>query len=821
MKWRWLVLFLVILLILSYFSMSFNVLNPVNGAYETIEYANYTTQSLNVPGLSNNVKVIMDNSGVAHIYANNDHDLFLAQGYYMASNRLFQMEVQSLAASGNLSLWIGSSAISSDQAMRLLGLPENANFLVKAYQNNYSKYYNDLIAFSQGVNDFINTSKLPLNFKLLGVQPFYWSPFYTFAWEEYMTLMLTTGIYEPLESALFLNTFGYENMSLIWPYYPYYTENITMVPGDGTVNGFNLTDQGISPSYLWSLNWYNQWATGINISLLRDLSPLINSALNNISDPLFLPQARALENSIGSNSWIITSDYSFSKFPMLANDPHLNLMAPSVWIPMQLVDPNFNVTGWALAGIPGILIGHTNKTAWGLTTPEGNSANEYLEILKGNEYLYNNSWEKMQIQNYTLLGKKYSIYYTSNGPLISRNGNLGISLSWVAFKPSYILVAELKLDQSQNYSDMLNALKNWGYPPQNFALVSLHSAGYITAGWYPVLNETLPDHQHVKVIGSRTLLNGSLPQFQYSGYVPYNYLPQDKNPQRGYMFAPNQPTVGLNYPYPFIGGFWASGGRAESINAYIKNHPNMNLSDMIQLQSNVSDYWASMLTPYIINAIRGMNMNNTEEIAFNYLNNWNHTAYTDEVGITIYWYTLSEIYNLSINKILSNKGLSGLEEPFESTIIYIIKHNSSSLWLNKNFTMLAREAFSNAIGFLSSKLGNNVTSWQWGKVHKVEISSILGIPALSIGPIPFYGDDHTVSVGSVPFDLQMPEPNVTVSSSLREIAIPGQGIFLGVFPGGPSENVISYYFSNQLPYWLDHEYYNMSKWKEEVEWTYE
>ncbi|MGC8565474.1 MAG: penicillin acylase family protein [Thermoplasmata archaeon] len=821
MKWRWVAILLVLLLIFSYVSMNFNILNPANGAYQTISYANYTSGNFNVPGLYANVEVVMDNSGLAHIYAKNDHDLFLAQGYFMASNRLFQMEIQSLAASGNLSSWIGQSGIPSDQAMRLIGLPEQATMLMNSYEKNYPDYYKDVVSFSQGVNDFINTSKVPLNFKLLGVQPFYWSPFYTLIWEEYMTWMLTTGAYEPLESALFFNTFGYANTTLIWPYYPYFTENITMVPGDGTVDGYNLTDQGISQYYLWSLNWYDQWATGINTTLLKNLTSLIKYAINNISDPLILPEPRFLENSIGSNSWIVTSNYSSSGYPMLANDPHLNLFAPSVWIPMQLSDPDFNVTGWALAGIPGILIGHTNRTAWGLTTPEGNSANDYLEILKGNNYLFDGSWHRMTVLNYTLLGKTYSIYYTNNGPLIAKYENYGISLNWVASKPGYILIAELKLDQSQNYSDMLDALKYWSYPPQNFALVSLNSAGYITAGLYPLINETLPDGQYLQVIGSRSLLNGSMLEYQYSGYVPYKYLPQDKNPERGYMFAPNQPTVGKNYPFPFIGGFWASGGRAESINAFLKDHPGMSIENMIQLQSNVSDYWASMLKPYIINAIKGMYMNESEKTAFNYLQDWNDTAYISSIGITIYWYTLSEIYNLSINRILNFYGLGGIQEPFESTIIYILEHNQSSPWLNGNFTNLARKSFSHAIGFLYSKLGSNVSSWFWGKVHMVEISSILGIPALSIGPIPFYGDDHTVSVGAVPFNIQIPEPNVTVSSSLREIAIPGNGTFLGVFPGGPSENVLSYYFSNQVPYWLDHKYYNMNKWISEVNWTYE
>ncbi|MEM3252492.1 MAG: penicillin acylase family protein, partial [Thermoplasmata archaeon] len=410
MKLRWLIIFVVLILVASYFSDSFTVLNPGNGAWTTAGNANYTSETINVPGLTSPVKVTMDASGVAHIYAKDNYDLFYAQGYYVASNRLFQMELQVLAASGNLSKYVGSSALGSDMAMRLIGLPENAYMLQQSYMQNYPQYYSYLKAYSDGVNAFINKSSESLGFKLLGVTPFYWSPFYTLVWEEYMTWSLTTGAAEPLQNALFYNAFGFENTTTIWPYYPYYTQNVTNVPGDGTVNGYNLSQQNISPNYLWSLNWFDQWATGINTTLLATQSALINDAIANISDPYMLPETQMIDSAIGSNSWVVTANYSESGYPMLANDPHLNLLAPSVWIPMQLNDPDFNVTGWALAGIPGILIGHTQYTAWGLTTPEGNTANEYLEFLNNDQYLYNGTWHNMAVQNYTLLGKSYSIY---------------------------------------------------------------------------------------------------------------------------------------------------------------------------------------------------------------------------------------------------------------------------------------------------------------------------------------------------------------------------------------------------------------------------
>lgn len=823
MKTRWLIVLVVILLVLSFVSTNFTALNPRIGLWSSAGQTNLTSQDLSVPGLTNPVNVSIDASGVAHINAGNMHDLFFAQGYYSASQRLFQMELEGLLASGNLSKYIGSSGVNSDNAMRLIGMPSNAYALEQAYIHDHSTYYGYLEAYAQGVNAYINSSAASSNlgFKLLGIQPFQWSVFYTLCWQEYMGWSLTTGAAEPLQSALLYNTLGFENSTLLWPYYPYFTQNVTVVPGDGTVNGYNLSQQGISPSYFWSLNWYSQWATGVNTTLLGELSPLIEGALANISDPYGLPGAHELGSPVGSNSWVVASNYSQSGFPIMANDPHLPLTAPSVWIPMQLEAPGINVTGWDLAGVPGILIGHTSKTAWGLTTPEGNSANEYLETLNNNTYLYNGTWHRMRVSNYTLDGNAYSIYYTNNGPLISRDGNYGISLNWTARYPAFDLVSEIKLDQSSNYTQMLDALKYWGSPPQNFAMVSGASAGYITAGSYPTIRETLPDGMNVSVIGSRTLLNGSNPAYESYANVPFKYLPQDRNPTRGYMFAPNQPTAGQNYPYPFVGGFWASGGRAQTIYHYLKENPNMTVKKMMDLQSNVSDYWASMLTPYMVNALQGMHMNSTEQSAFLQLQSWNYTTYRNQIGITVYWYLASEIYNMTFDSFYSQHNLTDSPEPFITTEIYIVQHDQNSPWLNGNFTSLVRSAFTKEVAFLWDNLGNNVSSWTWGSVHYLHIASPTGLDALSIQPFPIWGGSHTVSVGTVPLDLKVPEPYVTVGSSLRTIASPGTHEFYGVFPGGPSENVLSYYFSNQLNTWVNHDYYNMNDQKIVVVIRYE
>ena len=321
---------------------------------------------------------------------------------------------------------------------------------------------------------------------------------------------------------------------------------------------------------------------------------------------------------------------------------------------------------------------------------------------------------------------------------------------------------------------MLNAFKVWDSAGRNWAFATHNHIGEVSAAHFPLVNETLPDGQHVQTIISTSILNGS-GNYEPAGYVPFKYVPQIEDPSRGYLFTPNQPTVGENYPYPIIGnGYdWNLGGRAETMYHYLKSHPEMSISDMMSLQSNESDYRAQQLVPYILSALKGMTMNSTERTAFDYLSTWNYTTYQNEIGITVYYYFIDELYNLSIDNIQFQHGINAHisgDSP-ASTIAYLAKYDPNSMWLNGNFTALARQSFTSAIGFLESNLGNP-SNWEWGKVHELLLENTLGINALSVGPIALWGDNHAVSAGYVAHTIVVPEPYVSVGPSLRFIASP-------------------------------------------------
>jgi Protein related to penicillin acylase len=188
-----------------------------------------------------------------------------------------------------------------------------------------------------------------------------------------------------------------------------------------------------------------------------------------------------------------------------------------------------------------------------------------------------------------------------------------------------------------------------------------------------LIKVTLPDGKIVNVIGSRSLLNGSNSNYSVEGYVPFSYLPHVIDPSRGFAFAPNQPTVWENYPYPFIGGFWSSGGRAMSIYKFLESHK-MNISDTIALQSNLTDSWAGMLTPILMKYLETSNLSTTEIQALQYLSEWNHTAYEDSIGMTIYWYTISFIYNDTFYRSFNENNVTFLPLPFITSIIYAFEY---------------------------------------------------------------------------------------------------------------------------------------------------
>lgn len=811
-------------------------LDPVDGVWTAARTAVWGNETLKVPGLTGTASIVRDGAGTVHVYATNDRDLFFAQGYAQASDRLFQMEAESLKAQGGLASWLGASALTSDRTFRYLGVPQAAAAMVAGLPSISPAAASDLTAFDAGVNAYINWSEanhaVPIEFGLLGVRPFAWTAYDTFAFDRLMVIAQTTGFTEPLYFAAVAVAVGDAAANEVQPIYPPDWQNFTVLPGNGTVNGLSLSSGGVSPSYLFGQDWLGSWATGISPAALVGLAPLFRAAIANLSDPASL--ALRVSSAFGSNAWAVAANRSTLGVPLLANDPHLPLQLPSLWTPTELVDPNYDVEGWALAGLPGILIGHNAHMAWALTNSEGATALDYVEQLSGDQYFENGSWHALSFTNETIdvaggSPVELPLAWTDNGPLVARSGNVGLSVRWAGTGATWEAVAELEFDRADNVSAFYAALESyWTVPNLNVLMVSDngtpgpggHLAWVIPAA-YPLVSVTLPDNSSVRVIGSRGPLNGS-GGFEPVGTVPFADRPQVQDPGRGYLLTPNQPTVGQEYPFPFVGGWWDSGGRAHTIGAYLAAHPVMSVASMETLQANVSDAWALLLKPYLETALASVNNSSAVDAPFArallpLVEAWNGTFYTDEVAPTLYTYWWNSLTTMGYDSRLSRIGLSSVPSWFPNQVAWIAANDpGNSTWFPSGFAAGAQVALLEAIVVLSGNLGSgpfappNVGAWTWGAVHPFTLPSLTGVAAFGRSLGAENGDTYTVSVAPFEDNLTVPLTEVALGSSLRLVSIPGAAPALGIIPGGESGNVASAYYDNQLTLWFGHDYTDLS-----------
>ena len=479
------------------------LLDPQAGVWASARTAEWGNQTFVLQGLQQPVVVIRDGNGTTHIFAQDDPDLFFAQGYTQASDRLFQMEAESLTAQGNLSSWLGSSALASDEMYRYLGVPQAAVEMSVQVTTVNPQVGQDMKAYVAGVNAYISWAEshnaVPFQFKVLGVSPYTWSLFASFCFDRLMVIGQTTGFTEPMYAAVAEATTGDPAFDQVFPIYPQYWQNYTVLPGNGSVGNASLAAQGISANYLFSLDWFGSWATGLSGQQNGTLIPLYRGAIANLSDPFI--QGLSPSAGVGSNSWVVAANHSALDQPMLANDPHLPLMLPSLWVSTQLVSPDYDVEGWSLAGLLGVLIGHNTQMAWALTNSEGATALDYVETLQGNTYLENATWHPLKWTNETISvaggsAVPFDLAWTSNGPIVARMGDLGLSIRWAGTGPTWEAAAELDFDRAQSIPQFESALQRyWTVPNLNAMLIARNASdptGQI--GWI-IPARVLPDRR--------------------------------------------------------------------------------------------------------------------------------------------------------------------------------------------------------------------------------------------------------------------------------------------------------------------------------------
>src|SRR5215208_6525500 len=430
---------------------------------------------INVPSLIDSVTVRRDERGIPFIEAANAEDLFFAQGYVTACDRLWQMDFLRRTARGELGEILGPAALELDKLHRVYGFRNIAEQLLKIASSETRKV---LEAYARGVNFFINScnaASLPLEFRILQYQPSDWTAVDSLAlgklFAERLSFSADVDLLRVLMSDLQSDAFN-----ALLPE----TSPLDVIPGNQTRSVAQARRKATQPEL-----------SATEITLFSEALEAMRRAR----------AATGGDGQVGSNSWVIDGSLSTSGKPMLASDPHLPATSPSIWYITHLSTEEFRVSGVSVPGVPGVMIGHNEWLAWGITNLCPDVQDLYVEQFDADGLAYRTPagpcnaelrTEEIAVRNpSTAAGKEtvsLDVKITRNGPVIFEKGSTALALRWTALDADVIdLDTFLGINRARNWNDFVAALSSYGGPPQTFTYADAAGhIGFYGAGRIPV-----------------------------------------------------------------------------------------------------------------------------------------------------------------------------------------------------------------------------------------------------------------------------------------------------------------------------------------------
>jgi penicillin G amidase len=728
-----------------------------------------------IAGLQQPVKVLRDRWGVPHIYARNQHDLFFAQGFVAAQDRLFQMELWKRAGQGRLAEILGPSALPRDIAARLL---RYRGSMEAEYQSYAPDTREILTAFTAGINAYIRRRLdpqgpgLPVEFQLAGFRPEDWKP------EDCLTRMATLSVTgnapEELALAQLVSLIGAKKAAALEDFDPPTTLELP--------SGEDLS--GLSPS-------------------------LISGFVGTDSRIEFPASLQ------GSNNWTISGKMTRTGKPLLANDPHRTIALPSLRYIVHLNAPGWDVVGATEPALPGVSIGHNEDIAWGLTVFPIDQEYLFLEELNSrdsNEYRTATGWATMRVEQevFHVRGGEdvtKQLKFTSHGPVLWEDGKRALALHWVGAEPGTApYLTGISVDRAHNWREYLAALERWKTPPENLVYADRDgNIGEQSAGLTP----------------RRKKGNGLLPApgwegFEWAGFVPFSQLPRQFNPQREFIATANNKTIPPNYPYK-VGFVWSTDriARIEQVLDDARDHKHLlNVEDMAALQNDV----VSLPARDLVRAVTSGPVAN--DAAAKLFVGWNGDLRTNSPAAALYELWLRQL-RTSLLKRISPEAPPEAIYVGEDMIARLISDPSAVLFGSDPTATrdeIVRETLSTAyLEFQSLRRGSS--SLTWGELHTVTFRHALDqLPRLNsfldVGPFPRPGDGTTVDATAfVPQNF-----NQIAGASYREIFdLSNWDNSEAVNAPGESGQPGSPHYADLAPVWRDGKYFPLAYSRQAVE----
>ncbi|WP_128980383.1 penicillin acylase family protein [Streptomyces roseicoloratus] len=756
-----------------------------------------TTGTIRIDALSGPVEVKRDAYGVPQIYADSEADLFRAQGYVQAQDRFYEMDVRRHMTAGRLSEMFGKDQVDTDAFLRTLGWRRVA-------QQEYDKVLSaetkkNLQAYAEGVNAYLkdrDPSDISVEYAALAFSNDYkiepWTPVDSVAWLKAMAWDLRGNMQDEIDRSLMAGRLEPGQIKDLYPGYPYELHQPIVDRGgvDKITGKFDPEAKAKSGDDGTAAGGTGT-GTGSGRNGIQSQLAALSDTLDGIP-ALLGPNG----NGIGSNSWVVSGKYTTSGKPLLANDPHLSPMLPSLWYQMGLhcrsvsATCRYDVAGYTFSGMPGVIIGHNDFIAWGFTNLGADVTDLYLEKIVTDGYVVDGKTKPFIVRDEVIkvaggADRPIQIRSTEHGPLVSDRstelekvgktapvGNAapdrgtsgyGVALRWTALQPGKSMDAVFELNRAKDFASFRAAAKNFEVPSQNLIYAdTAGNIGYQAPGRIPVRTKAA-NH------------DGTLPapgwdsSYDWKGYIPFAELPYEYNPKRGYIVTANQAVIDeKKYPY-LLTRDWGYGSRSQRINDLIesktKDGGKISPDDMQTMQMDNRSEIATLLNPLLLKIdIADPQVREAQKL----LEGWDYTQEPDSAAAAYFnavWRNVlklafgnklpkelrveGECINVRVTDVTGPVDEQGKLVPecgerdpetaqpdggdrWYEVVRPLLEQEKNEWWktpgdrLNaptETRDQLLAQAMKDARWELTAKLGKDVSTWSWGRLHQLTLKN--------------------------------------------------------------------------------------------------
>ncbi|MGW4405650.1 penicillin acylase family protein [Nonomuraea sp. NPDC004702] len=687
--------------------------------------------TLRLPGLAGKVEIYRDKSGIPHIYADTAADLFMAQGFVHAQDRFFEMDFRRHTTAGRLSELFGKATLGNDKALRTMGWRRVAEQELPALDRQTQDF---LAAYAKGVNAWLdanpNASDRSLEYSVLKLQngeyrPERWTAVDSVAWLKAMAWDLRSNMEDEIDRALALTKLPKERVEQLYPGYPY--DRHSPIVGEGAL----------------SQGRYDQQAEP-RIGGVRALSQAAATL-----DAVPSTMSSEEREGIGSNSWVVSGAHTTSGKPLLANDPHLSPQMPSVWYQAGLhcrklsEQCPYDVTGFTFSGVPGVIIGHNDKIAWGFTNLGPDVADLFLEKVDGDTYLYKGEQVKLETRQEQIkvaggAPVTITVKSTRHGPLINEvmadarpSGEANaVALQWTALTPGRTVDAIFALNKAGDWPEFRSAAALFEVPSQNLIYADTSGKiGYQAPGRIPV----------------REKGDGAWPVPGWTGEydwkaapIPYDQLPTVEDPAEGFVVTANNAVIDPRRYQPLLTKDWSYGYRSQRIRELIESaiaKGKIDAGTMSDIQQDTSNEFAETLVPALLRVDLAGPARQAREL----LRTWDHSQGLGSAPAAYYNAVWRHLLMLTFDDDLPEQVWPGGGDRWYDVVANLLTAPDDPFWddvTTKNLTEtrddMLRQAMASAYHELSELFGTDVRSWKWGDLHQLElVNGTLGTSGLA------------------------------------------------------------------------------------------